>query len=77
MKVIGEYQNILNSIYWVWVHKSVLVDWVLWHINHWKLFNAKSIFIKIVLFQTIQLSINTQFKCEKNNLMVFGLIKQS
>ena len=27
-------------------------------------FNAKSIFIKIVLFQTIQFSISTQFKCK-------------
>ena len=27
-------------------------------------FNAKSIFMKIVLFQTIQFSINTQFKCK-------------
>ena len=35
--------------------------WVLWHINRSRLFNAKSIFMKIVLFQTIQFSISTQF----------------
>ena len=29
-----------------------------------RLFNAKSIFMKIVLFQTIQFSISTQFKCK-------------
>ena len=41
----------------------------LWHINFWRLFHAKSIFMKIVLFQTIQFRISTQFKC-KNNLIV-------
>ena len=38
-----------------------LVVWVLWHINLCRLFNAKSIFIQIVLFQTIQFSMSTQF----------------
>ena len=36
-----------------------LVAWVLWHINLCRLFNTKSIFMKIVLFQIIQLSIST------------------
>ena len=36
-----------------------LVVWVLWHINLCRIFNAKSVFMKIVLFQTI----STQFKC--------------
>ena len=31
-----------------------LFVWVLCHTNLWRLFNAKSIFMKIVLFQTIQ-----------------------
>ena len=40
----------------------VLFGLVLWHINHCRLFNAKSIFNpKNVLFQTIQLNISTQF----------------
>ena len=40
-----------------------LVGWlVLWHINLCGLFIAKSIFMK--LFQTIQFSISTQFKCK-------------
>ena len=30
-----------------------LFVWVLWHINHCRLFNAKSIFIQTVLFQAI------------------------
>ena len=29
-----------------------------------RLFNAKSIFMKIVVFQTIQFRISTQFKCK-------------
>ena len=41
-----------------------LVSWVLWHINLCWLFNAKSIFMKIVLFQTIQFSTSAQFKCK-------------
>ena len=45
-----------------------LFVWILWHINLCRLFNAKSIFMKIVLFQTIQFSIRTQFKCEKTFL---------
>ena len=39
---------------------------ILWHLNHCRLFNTKSIFIhKTVLFQTIQFSIIRQFKCQK------------
>ena len=39
---------------WIW--------FVLWHINHWRLFNAKSIlYMKTVLFQTIQFSIRSLF----------------
>ena len=41
----------------------------LWHINLCRLFNAKSIFMKIVLFQTIQFSISTQFKCKCSLIM--------
>ena len=41
-----------------------LVGWVLWHINLCRLFNAKSIFMKIVLFQTIQFRISMEFKCK-------------
>ena len=60
-----------------WYHKTVcklfvsswLVVWVLWLINFCRLFNAKSILMKIVLFQTIQFSISTQLKC-KYNLIV-------
>ena len=39
-----------------------LVGWVLWRINLCRLFNAKSIFMKIVWHQTIQFRISTQFK---------------
>ena len=44
--------------------KTLLVVWGLWHINLCRLFNAKSISLKIVLFQAIQLSISPQFKCK-------------
>ena len=33
------------------------------HINLCRLFNTKSIFMQIILFQTIQFRISTQFKC--------------
>ena len=42
-----------------------LVVWVLWHGNLCRLFNAKSIFMQIVLFQTIQFSMSTQFNSQK------------
>ena len=48
-----------------------------WHINLCRLFNAKSIFMNIVLFQTIQFSISTQFECEKHfYFKLFGIVKQ-
>ena len=57
--------------------KGWLVGWVLWHINLCRLFNAKSIFMQIVLFQTIQLSMNTQFNCQKHfYFKQFSLFKQ-
>ena len=38
----------------------VFIRWlVLWHINLCRLFKAKSIFMRIVLFQTIQFSMGT------------------
>ena len=46
-----------------------LVVWVLWHINLCRLFNAKFIFMQIVLFQTIHFSMSKQFK-------LFSLYKQ-
>ena len=42
-----------------------LVGWLVgWFINLCRLFKAKSIFMKIVLFQTILFGISTQFKCK-------------
>ena len=55
----------------------LVIGWVLWHINRCRLFNAKSIFMKIVLFQTIQFSISMQLKCEKQfYFKIFSLVKQ-
>ena len=54
----------LYHVYRCFYTFSWLVVWVLWHINHCRLFNTKSIFMKIVLFQTIQFSISAQFKCK-------------
>ena len=46
----------------------------LWHINIYWSFNAKSIFIqKSVLFQTIQFSVNTQFKYKQFYFKHFSL----
>ena len=40
-----------------------------WHINHWRLFNAKSIlYIQTVLFGTIQFIITTQFKYKNSSI---------
>ena len=50
--------------YFIVIIKAWLVVWVLWHINLCMLFNVNSIFMKIVLFQTIQFSICMQFKCK-------------
>ena len=47
----------------------ILVGWlVLWHINRCRLFNAKSIFMDIVLFKKIQFTMSTQFNCQKKFL---------
>ena len=48
----------------IFIHISWLVVWVLWYINLCRLFNAESIFMKILLLQTIQFSICMQFKCK-------------
>ena len=53
------------------------VVWVLWHINLSWLFNAKSIFMQIVLLQRIQFSMSTQFNCQKRfYFKLFSLVKQ-
>ena len=54
----------------------VLVGWVLWFSNLRRLFNAKSIFMKIDLFQAIQFSIISQFEC-KNSLIVKTFLLQA
>ena len=49
----------------------------LWHINLCRLFNAKSIFMQIVIFQTVQFSMSTQFICQKYFYFEsFSLFKQ-
>ena len=46
------------------IYDLVWFGWVLWHINHCKLFYIKPIFMhKTVLFQAIQVSISTVFVC--------------
>ena len=49
-------ESFLEASYFSW-----LVFLVLWHIDLCRLSNAKSIFMRIVLFQTIQFIISTQF----------------
>ena len=54
------YESMNEYKVWLYLFNDIstfvgcLVCLVLWHINLCKLFNAKSIFMKIVLFQTIQ-----------------------
>ena len=53
------------------------VGWVLRHINFCRLFNAKSIFMQIVLFQIIQFSMSIQFNYQKHfYFKLFSLVKQ-
>ena len=59
LKQITQIIYIEKSLFGCW-----LVVWVLWHINLCRLFNTKSLFMIIILFQTIQFSINTLFKCK-------------
>ena len=57
-------KNALKSIHWLKTKISFGLVWfglVLWHIKHWRLFNAKSLFILTVLFITIQLTISRKF----------------
>ena len=54
-----------------------LGGWVLWQSNLCGLFNAKSIFMQIVLFKTINFSMSTQFNCQKYfYFKLFSLFKQ-
>ena len=54
------------------MYVCMLVGWlvcrVLLHINHCWLFNAKPIFMQIVLFKKIQFSMSTQFNYKKTFL---------
>ena len=54
-------------------HFDWLAGWVLWHINLCRLFNAKSIFMQIVLFQTIQFSMSTQFNCQNISISSYSV----
>ena len=58
-----KYKSHEIKIHWCWLIGWLDV-WVLWYINLCRLFNTKSIFMKIVLFQTIQFSISKQFDCK-------------
>ena len=51
----------------------LLVGWVLWHINLCRLFNAKSIFKKTVLFQTIIFQANQFSQAVKIQLIQFNI----
>ena len=58
-------------------NKRCMAGWVLWHISFCRLFNTKSIFMQIVLFQTIQFSMSKQFNCQKHfYFKLFSLFKQ-
>ena len=56
--------------------KEEIVGWLgLWHISLCSMFNVNSIFMKIVLFQTIQFSISTHFKCLVGKTFLFQAIQ--
>ena len=57
--------------------KYLLVCLDLWHINLCMLFNAKSIFIQTILFQTIQISISTQFNCQNISISDYSVYSNS
>ena len=59
MRLLNFWITVCPLAFRILIRKGWFV-WVLWHINLCRLFNAKSIFMKIVLFQTIQFSISTQ-----------------
>ena len=57
-------------------HATLKLDfffWFLWHINLCSLFNAKSIFIQAVLFQTIQFSIDTRFNSQNISISSYSV----
>ena len=42
------WHGLYEELRWMQQFDGWLVEWVLWHINHCKLFNAKSIFKQII-----------------------------
>ena len=68
---IGLWTKLLQSR--INIFDGWLVGWLgfLWHINLYRLFNAKFIFMKIVRFQTIQFKIRTQFKYKYSLIVKF------
>ena len=73
MSVSQNLRSASNNLGW-------LVGWLvgfLLHINLSWLFNAKYIFMQIVIFQTIQSSMSKQFNCQKHfYFKLFSLFKQ-
>ena len=75
--LISIYPYLRNMFFVFFVVVGWMVVWVLWHINLCWLFNAKSIFMKIILFQTIQFGMSTEFNCQKRfYFKLFSLVKQ-
>ena len=54
-----------------------MIGWISWHINPYRLFNTKFIFMQILHFQTIQFNMITQFNSQKHfYFKQFSLFKQ-
>ena len=66
--VVEQMWYYFKSAQYLWLNHYVclLFVWVLWHILLCRSFKAKSIFMQIVLFQTSQLNMSTQFNCQKH-----------
>ena len=59
LKYVNAYDKLISKVFCsIWESSLVgwLVGWYLWHIKLCAFFNAKSIFIQIITFQTIRLS---------------------
>ena len=64
---------------YIYIYKIYMIWFglVLWYINYCRLFNAKFYFKqKTFLFQTIQFSICTQFKCQSISISSYLVSQQ-
>ena len=54
-------------------YQGLVVGWVLRNINTCRWFNAKSIFMQMILFKKIQFSMSTQFICQNISISNYSV----